>query len=204
MPKKGILKNLCTRECGYYNSSPEERLGCCGGGADTGGMGGSLPGNIYRHSSCDAAVSTDRGSPDAADMRAEAVRRRKGILKRNGKFSRSLDLPDERQATTTHSDNDPPSVFPGTLQRLLQTGPGSFGSRPSSAVSEDSLFSTDSFDLVDLSVQSHGLIFSAGCSSEEEEEDLGELGTGTDALAVVATAAEAESGGCQDSGVGRR
>jgi len=197
MPKKGILKNLCTRECGYYSSSP-----------DTGGMGGSLPGNIYRQSSCDAAVSADQGSPDAAAaMRAEAVRRRKGILKRNGKFSRSLDLPDEWQATTTtttRSDHDPPSVFPGTLQRLLaQTGPGSFGSRPSSAVSEDSLFSSDSFDLLDLSVQSHGPIFSPrGCSSEEE--DLGELGTGTDALAVVVVAAEAESGGFQDLGAGRR
>uniref|UniRef100_A0A8C4ZP10 non-specific serine/threonine protein kinase n=1 Tax=Gadus morhua TaxID=8049 RepID=A0A8C4ZP10_GADMO len=118
-PKKGILKNLCTRECGYV-LPPERRANA-------------------------------------------AVRRRGGILKRNGKFSRSLDLPDEPRPSRSG-----PPVFPEVLQRLLREagdtgrGRGSL-SRPSSAVSEDSLFSSDSFDLLDLSVQSHRrIIFSGG------------------------------------------
>ncbi|CAL8325603.1 unnamed protein product [Merluccius merluccius] len=190
MPKKGILKNLCTRECGY-GLSPERR----GYGMDTDvGEGvACFHGDVY---SCGVAhpCGGRATADDSPAMRTEAVRRRKGILKRNGKFSRSLDLPDDRQATRSNA-----SAFPDVLERLLQAAGDAGGSqgslsRPSSVVSEDSLFSSDSFDLLDLSVQSHRRVFSRGmrrsaCSSEE---DLGELRTETGALAV------ADSGGCQE------
>lgn len=102
-------------------------------------------------------------------MRTEAVRRRKGILKRNGKFSRSLDLPDALH----HSLSSALAHFPEALHQLHQA---SGGSRPPSVVSEDSFLSSDSFDLLDLSAQSRRRIFSRGaqrsaCSSEEELED---------------------------------
>ncbi|XP_029012880.1 NUAK family SNF1-like kinase 1 [Betta splendens] len=155
MPKKGILKNLCGGESGY-GSSPERR-GSGAGGSDA---GDSCPDD------------RPRGRPPAAAdgpvLRAEAGRRRKGILKRNGKFSRSLDLPDERLS--------PRPTLPEALQQLLRASGAADGrrSRPSSVVSEDSVFSSDSFDLLDLSAQSRRGVFALrGCSSEEEPEPLG-------------------------------
>ncbi|XP_028265791.1 NUAK family SNF1-like kinase 1 isoform X2 [Parambassis ranga] len=69
------------------------------------------------------------------------------------------------------------AMFPEALQQLLQSSGGTEGrrSRPSSVVSEDSLFSSDSFDLLDLSAQSRRKIFSrvmqhSACSSEEDLE----------------------------------
>uniref|UniRef100_A0A3Q4HTM5 non-specific serine/threonine protein kinase n=1 Tax=Neolamprologus brichardi TaxID=32507 RepID=A0A3Q4HTM5_NEOBR len=122
MPKKGILKNLYGGESGYDSNAGES----CS----------------HKQQTCLPGVE---GSPT---MRTEAVRRRKGILKRNGKFSRSLDLPDNHQS----SPSPTPAIFPEALQHLLQTAGDAEGrhSRPSSVVSEDSLFSSDSFDLLDL------------------------------------------------------
>ncbi|CAL8367968.1 unnamed protein product [Lota lota] len=188
MPKKGILKNLCTRECGCV-LSPERR--CGGMDAGVGGGVACFPGDMFSRDPAHPCGIRRTGADDGPAVRTEAVRRRGGILKRNGKFSRSLDLPDDPRSTCAS-----PSVFPEVLQRLLREagdaggGRGSL-SRPSSAVSEDSLFSSDSFDLLDLSVQSHRRIFSggmrrSGCSSEE---DLGELRAETGALVAAVVAA---------------
>ncbi|XP_034552143.1 NUAK family SNF1-like kinase 1 [Notolabrus celidotus] len=162
MPKKGILKNLCSGELVYVSSSERRITGVGGRATDKGDCSDT------QHAHLPAAE-------DSPTMRTEAVRRRKGILKRNGKFSRSLDLPDGR-----HSSPSPvPTIFPEALQQLLQVTGGVDGrrSRPSSVVSEDSLFSSDSFDLLDLSAQSRRRIFSRGmqrsaCSSEEDLEQL--------------------------------
>ncbi|XP_059189371.1 NUAK family SNF1-like kinase 1 [Centropristis striata] len=159
MPKKGILKNLYGGESGSLDrrvSRAEVQ-----DGADAGDL-------------CSHKQHTHRpAAEDSPTMRTEAVRRRKGILKRNGKFSRSLDLPDD------HHHHSAPAMFPEALQQLLQATGGAEGrrSRPSSVVSEDSLFSSDSFDLLDLSAQSRRRFFSRGmqhsaCSSEEDLEEL--------------------------------
>ncbi|XP_068181099.1 NUAK family SNF1-like kinase 1 isoform X2 [Antennarius striatus] len=163
MPKKGILKNLYGGESGYSSSS-ERRMTAAG----------------FKESDAGDSCSDKQGirlpaAEDSPTMRTEAVRRRKGILKRNGKFSRSLDLPDDHHSSVCSA----PSTFPEALQQLLQATGGAEHrrSRPSSVVSEDSLFSSDSFDLLDLSVQSRRRIFSrrlqhSGCSSEEDLEQM--------------------------------
>ncbi|XP_045913492.1 NUAK family SNF1-like kinase 1 [Micropterus dolomieu] len=163
MPKKGILKNLYGGESGCGSSSEKGISGTLVRESDAGDLC-----SHKQHSSLPAAE-------DSPTMRTEAVRRRKGILKRNGKFSRSLDLPDDHHLTPSSAT----TIFPEALQQLLQaTGAGEGRrSRPSSVVSEDSLFSSDSFDLLDLSTQSRRRIFSRGrqhsaCSSEEDLEHL--------------------------------
>ncbi|XP_069581429.1 NUAK family SNF1-like kinase 1 [Brachyistius frenatus] len=163
MPKKGILKNLYGGESGFGSFS--ERRGS-GVGVKESDAGESCS---HKQHTCLPAAE------NSPTMRTEAVRRRKGILKRNGKFSRSLDLPDSHHS----SPSSGPAIFPEALQRLLQATGDAEGrrSRPSSVMSEDSLFSSDSFDLLDLSAQSRRRIFSRGmqqsaCSSEEDLEPL--------------------------------
>lgn len=165
MPKKGILKNLYVGETGYSSKGT-----CSDVGVKDSDLGHS--GSYKSHTSFPAAE-------DSPTMRTEAVRRRKGILKRNGKFSRSLDLPDNPNPSPCPAL----SMFPEALQQLLQATSNTEGchSRPSSMVSEDSLFSSDSFDLLDLSIQSQQKIFSQEiqhnvCSSEE---NLGQTRTET-------------------------
>ncbi|XP_010770761.1 NUAK family SNF1-like kinase 1 [Notothenia coriiceps] len=160
MPKKGILKNLYGGESSYSSSS-QRRIS----GAEV--KDGEGAGDFCYHNQHTGLPAAE----DSPTMRTEAVRRRKGILKRNGKFSRSLDL---------HDDQHPASmIFPEALQQLLQDTGGAQGrrSRPSSVVSEDSLFSSDSFDLLDLSAQSRRRFFSratqqSACSSEEDLEQM--------------------------------
>ncbi|XP_072223873.1 NUAK family SNF1-like kinase 1 [Leuresthes tenuis] len=164
MPKKGILKNLYVGETGY-NSTNEIR---------DSGLGvkesDACQSDSNKHHTCLPAAQ------DSPTMHAEAVRRRKGILKRNGKFSRSLDLPDN----PISSPSSAPAILPEALLQLMQDKGGAEGhrSRPSSVVSEDSLFSSDSFDLLDLSAQqSRRRIFSRGmqhsnCNSEENLDQL--------------------------------
>ncbi|KAJ8394896.1 hypothetical protein AAFF_G00042510 [Aldrovandia affinis] len=177
MPKKGILKKLYEGESGYY-SSPERGDG---GGERAPRTDGGI-GCPARH------ASREEGS-----TRTGAVRKRKGILKRNGKFSASLDLPDE-QVTALH--------FPESLQQLLLSTGGAVtsaqaqgegqqwpqqdalaSSRPASVISDDSFLSSDSFDLLDMAVHSHRALFSrrgrrSVYSSEEEvdEQDAGRQG----------------------------
>ncbi|XP_054465562.1 NUAK family SNF1-like kinase 1 [Anoplopoma fimbria] len=159
MPKKGILKNLYGGVSGHGSTS-DRGISEAKDGGDAGDL------CSHQQHTCLPAAE------DSPTMRTEAVRRRKGILKRNGKFSRSLDLPDELRSA--------PAMFPEALQQLLRATGGAEGlrsSRPSSVVSEDSLLSSDSFDLLDLSAPSRRRIFSRGmqhsaCSSEEDLEQL--------------------------------
>ncbi|XP_034393690.1 NUAK family SNF1-like kinase 1 isoform X2 [Cyclopterus lumpus] len=151
MPKKGILKNQCGGGSGRGSTSD-------GGTSEVKAGGGAGDLCSRKQPPCLPAAG------DSGATQAEAARRRKGILKRNGKFSRSLDLPDELRSA--------PATFPEALQQLLRGARGR-RSRPSSVVSEDSLFSSDSFDLLDLSAQSRRRFFSRGrrhsaCSSEED------------------------------------
>ncbi|XP_026189181.1 NUAK family SNF1-like kinase 1 [Mastacembelus armatus] len=152
MPKKGILKNFDGGESGFSSSSEGLGSGVVLKEKEAGDL------CSHKHHSCLPAAE------DSPTTRAEALRRRKGILKRNGKFSRSLDLPDDHNSSPCPA----PSIFPEALQQLLQATGGRH-SRPSSVVSEDSLFSCDSFDLLDLSAQSHHNVHSV-CSSEEHLE----------------------------------
>ncbi|KAM9786180.1 NUAK family SNF1-like kinase 1 [Neosynchiropus ocellatus] len=145
MPKKGILKNYQGESSCMSSSERSRERDTC-----------AVRSNKER--TCQAAE-------DSSSMHMEAVRRRKGILKRNGKFSRSLDL---------SVDPLPTPVFPDALHQFLQAS-GGHHSRPSSAVSEDSLFSSDSFDLLDLSAQTRRRIFSrirqhSGCSTDDESQ----------------------------------
>lgn len=139
VPKKGILKNLYVGDSSYTSSSERRGSGIEIKDGKTG-----LPDSHKQHTCLSAAE-------DSPTMCTEAVRRRKGILKRNGKFSRSLDLPDKPTLTPSST----PAILPGALQQLLQAARDTEGrrSRPSSVVSEDSLFSSDSFDLLDLTTQ---------------------------------------------------
>lgn len=166
MPKKGILKNLYGGGLGCASSS-ERR----GSGAGLGAAGNVISSDLRscRPHPCLPA------SDDSTTMRTEAVKRRKGILKRNGKFSRSLELPDNHHSSSSSAS----MMFPEALQQLLQGTGVTEGScsRPSSIVSEDSLFSSDSFDLLDLSAQAYCNDFSqalqqSACSSEDELEQL--------------------------------
>lgn len=143
MPKKGILKTQC--------------------GGDLGSGGHTDDTACPHQQSPHYPAAPEDGAP--GPPASEAMRRRKGILKRNGKFSRRLDLP--------------PAAAAAALPEVLQPPGGTAQSRPSSAVSEDSLFSCDSFEILDLSVQTRRRLFShrrqqSVCSSEDEPELLGE------------------------------
>ncbi|XP_038596060.1 NUAK family SNF1-like kinase 1 isoform X1 [Tachyglossus aculeatus] len=122
MPKKGILKQFYQRESGY-SSSPER-------GAASGGPGreGHTSGHTAR---------SERG-----------VQRQKGILKQNGRFSTSLDLPLDCSSLRL-SDS---------LEALILAGDGqsSHPSRPPSVISDDSFLSGDSFDFTDVATGPKG------------------------------------------------
>ncbi|XP_059530889.1 NUAK family SNF1-like kinase 2 isoform X1 [Myotis daubentonii] len=113
LPKKGILKKSRQRESGYY-SSPEP--------SDSGELLDA--GDVFT-----SRDSVEQKPPQAPGM----LHHRKGILKHNGKFSR----------TAT------PATF-GSLNELASPRPPSRASRPSGAVSEDSILSSESFDQLDL------------------------------------------------------
>ncbi|KAM6108257.1 NUAK family SNF1-like kinase 2 [Pterocles gutturalis] len=120
VPKKGILKKPQTRESGYYSS-----LECCESGdvLDAGSL--DLDGNVFADT-----PSPEQGSPGLPT-------RRKGILKHNGKYS----------SGSTEPDSPPGQGFGGFGEVPLPQAPRA---RPSSAVSEDSILSTESFDQLDL------------------------------------------------------
>ncbi|NXK72043.1 NUAK2 kinase, partial [Amazona guildingii] len=148
MPKKGILKKPATRESGYY-SSPE----CCESGDVLDAASLDLDGNVF----------ADTPSPEPGPQGLPALR--KGILKHNGKFS----------SGSTEAEGPPGQGFGGFSEVPLPQAPRA---RPSSAVSEDSILSTESFEQLDLPARippsSRGM---RGCVSadsllrlEEEEE----------------------------------
>ncbi|NXN25977.1 NUAK2 kinase, partial [Nycticryphes semicollaris] len=153
VPKKGILKKPSTRESGYYSS-----LECCESGdvLDAGSL------------DLDGSVFVDNLSPKQQGPQGLPARR-KGILKHNGKYSSS----------STEPESPPGQGFGGFDEVPL---PQATRARPSSAVSEDSILSTESFDQLDLPTRvprsSGGM---RGCVSadsllqleEEEEQEEG-------------------------------
>ncbi|XP_019325866.1 PREDICTED: NUAK family SNF1-like kinase 2 [Aptenodytes forsteri] len=148
MPKKGILKKPSTRESGYYSS-----LECCESGdiLDAGSL------------DLDGSVFADNPSPEQGPQGLPM--RRKGILKHNGKYSSS----------STEPESPPGQGFGAFGEVPLPQAPRA---RPSNAVSEDSILSTESFDQLDLPIRvPHRGGGMRGCVSadsllrlEEEEE----------------------------------
>lgn len=118
LPKKGILKKSRQRESGYY-SSPEP----------------SESGELL--DAGDVFVSGDPVVEQKSPQASGLLLHRKGILKLNGKFSR------------TALEGTSPSTF-GSLDQLASPHPAARASRPSGAVSEDSILSSESFDQLDL------------------------------------------------------
>ncbi|KAE8615241.1 hypothetical protein XENTR_v10008449 [Xenopus tropicalis] len=126
MPKKGILKKTPQRESGYY-SSPE------------------------RSESSELLDNDGEESINSALVISETKRtvshslsyRRKGILKHNSKYSSNcIDL-SVAGLTGASLDSMKEGVMPGEgLSRSY--------SRPSSVISDDSILSNDSFDLLEL------------------------------------------------------
>ncbi|XP_059800678.1 NUAK family SNF1-like kinase 1 [Hypanus sabinus] len=143
MPLKGILKNSCQRESGY-SSSPE---------------------NIESMDR-DTAVIPSKPSHKQSDIVAgEVACRKKGILKQNGKFSISLDLPNDCSSfKLSDSLND----------LILASGRQSM-SRPSSVISDDSILSTDSSDFLDPTAEGKRLFSQSKQSSLGSEDGLLEL-----------------------------
>ncbi|NWW44197.1 NUAK2 kinase, partial [Pedionomus torquatus] len=152
VPKKGILKKPSTRESGYYSS-----LECCESGdvLDAGSL------------DLDGGVFADNPSPKQGPQGLPA--RRKGILKHNGKYSSS----------STEPESPPGQGFGGFSEVPLPQAPRA---RPSSAVSEDSILSTESFDQLDLPTRiPHSSGGMRGCVSadslllleEKEEQEEG-------------------------------
>ncbi|XP_069489245.1 NUAK family SNF1-like kinase 2 isoform X2 [Ambystoma mexicanum] len=122
MPKKGILKNSRNRESGYC-SSPDR--------SESGEILDCEPNDLE-------ALVFD--APDCPMPSPEGMPfQRKGILKHNSKYSVCGPI--------AHG----PGAF-GSLDELsLHCAPLSpYCSRPSSAISEDSILSTESFDQLDL------------------------------------------------------
>ncbi|NXE25205.1 NUAK2 kinase, partial [Ardeotis kori] len=153
MPKKGILKKPPTRESGYYSS-----LECCESGdvLDAGSL------------DLDGSVFADSPFPEQGPQGLPA--HRKGILKHNSKYSSSSAEPDSPSG----------QGFGDFIEVPLPQAPRA---RPSSAVSEDSILSTESFDQLDLPtrVPRGGGGGMRGCVSadsllrlEEEEEEVEE------------------------------
>ncbi|NWR54150.1 NUAK2 kinase, partial [Bucorvus abyssinicus] len=151
VPKKGILKKPLTRESGYYSS-----LECCESGDVLDAESLDLDGNVF----------ADTSSPEQGPQGLPA--HRKGILKHNGKYSSS----------STEPESPPGQGFGGFGEVPLPQAPRA---HPSSAVSEDSILSTESFDQLDLPTRvPHGGGVMRGCVSAdsllrlEEEEEMEE------------------------------
>ncbi|XP_069798090.1 NUAK family SNF1-like kinase 1 isoform X2 [Narcine bancroftii] len=125
-PKKGILKKPPKRESGYY-SSPEQSesadlLDC--------------ENSVFEATTCETLGDPCNSSKDPTS-------RRKGILKRNGKFSSSST--DSAMGSATLKSLGSFNELAFSDIRL-----SSNRSHPSSAVSEDSILSSESFDRLDL------------------------------------------------------
>ncbi|XP_042321263.1 NUAK family SNF1-like kinase 2 [Sceloporus undulatus] len=155
MPKKGILKKPQKRESGYY-SSPER----------------SESTEVLDSKNLDLDASAFAGNPSSAPTSGDAHARRKGILKHNGKFSSS----------STESEGVPAKVFSTFVEITLPKMPMASRNRPSSAVSEDSILSSESFDQLDLPDRlqaSGGAPMRAAISADDLlqlEEAEGEMG----------------------------
>ncbi|XP_043934650.1 NUAK family SNF1-like kinase 1 [Protopterus annectens] len=144
MPKKGILKKTCHRESGY-SSSPER--------------GEPL------HSSLEVAKQEKVIKSD------KAICHRKGILKRNGKFSTSLELAEDNFTISLSDSFNELLLSSGGRPKIL--------SRPPSVISDDSLLSSDSFDLLDMAAETKRQLFAHSPGnltfSSASKEDLASL-----------------------------
>ncbi|NWS76049.1 NUAK2 kinase, partial [Crotophaga sulcirostris] len=149
VPKKGILKKPSARESGYYSS-----LECCESGdvLDAGSL--DLDGSVF-------------ADPPSLEQGPQGLPAHpKGILKHNGKYSSS----------SAESGSPPGQGLGGFSEVPLPQAPRA---RPASAVSEDSILSTESFDQLDLPTRvPPGGGGMRGCISadsllrlEEEEEE---------------------------------
>ncbi|XP_030076733.1 NUAK family SNF1-like kinase 2 [Microcaecilia unicolor] len=123
LPKKGILKKPQQRESGYYSSSEPSEFG----------------------EVLDCAYMDQNSSvfyTDTSPTQAPPVIpfRRKGILKYNGRYSSS---PDSGSLAAQNYGSLVELTFPKVPLTLPR-------SRPATAVSEESILSTESFDQLDL------------------------------------------------------
>ncbi|KAM3915072.1 NUAK family SNF1-like kinase 1 [Leptodactylus fuscus] len=134
MPKKGILKKTHEAESGY--SSSPERL---------------------TYSEIQKTYLTVPEEKAKYDRRSK---RKKGILKKNGRFSTSLDLP-----------RDCSPLRLSDCMEVLVADPPKSPSRPSSVISDDSFLSSDSFDLLDMNSDAKPQLFSRSNFYSSEEED---------------------------------
>ncbi|XP_059101272.1 NUAK family SNF1-like kinase 1 [Peromyscus eremicus] len=127
MPKKGILKKTQQRESGYY-SSPER----------------SESSELL--DSNDVIIGSGLSSPSSEAARGTSHSlscRRKGILKHSSRYSDGATDPAlAGPEMPTLESLSAPGVHPDGVSRSY--------SRPSSVISDDSVLSSDSFDLLDL------------------------------------------------------
>lgn len=141
MPKKGILKKTYERESGY-SSSPER-----------------LPSSEIQ--------KTYLTVPEEKAKSDKHSKRKKGILKKNGRFSTSLDLPDDCSALRVSDSMEDLVISNGD--------PPKSPSRPSSVISDDSFLSSDSFDLLDMTSDTKAPFFSYKTRNpfySSEEDDM--------------------------------
>ncbi|KAG9483495.1 hypothetical protein GDO78_009422 [Eleutherodactylus coqui] len=140
VPKKGILKKTSEMESGY-SSSPER-------------MATSEIQKTY------LTVPQEKVKSD------KHSKTKKGILKKNGRFSASLDLPGDC-STLKLSESTEDLLMPNV-------DPPKSPSRPSSVISDDSFLSSDSFDQLDMTCDTKSQLYSYISrnhfySSEEED-----------------------------------
>ncbi|KAG6931439.1 NUAK family kinase 1 [Chelydra serpentina] len=127
MPKKGILKKTQQRESGYY-SSPER----------------SESSELLDNKDETESSDTSPGITETSRIGSHGHSyRRKGILKHNSKYSTSSIDSALVSPETPMVEAMEEGVLPG--DRLSRSY-----SRPSSVISDDSILSSDSFDLLDL------------------------------------------------------
>ncbi|XP_060101560.1 NUAK family SNF1-like kinase 1 [Heteronotia binoei] len=127
MPKKGILKKTQQRESGYY-SSPER----------------SESSELLDHNEESGNSDTSPGVIETLRIESHSHSyRRKGILKHSSKYS-------TRSTDSALVSPDTPMLEAMEETVLPGDGLSRSYSRPSSVISDDSILSNDSFDLVDL------------------------------------------------------
>ncbi|OXB67177.1 hypothetical protein ASZ78_015818 [Callipepla squamata] len=154
VPKKGILKKPPKRESGYYSS-----LECCESGDILDAESLDLEGNVFADS-----PSAEQGPPILPSSL-------KGILKHSSKY------------TSSAEPHSPPRQSFGCFDEVsLPKAPLAPRPRPPSAVSEDSILSTESFEQLDLPPRvppgsngaMRGCVSADNLLSLEEEEEVDE------------------------------
>ncbi|XP_068132989.1 NUAK family SNF1-like kinase 1 [Hyperolius riggenbachi] len=125
LPKKGILKKTQQRESGYY-SSPER----------------SESSELLDNGTESGSTSQVNNEPKRTVSHSLSYRR-KGILKHNSKYAGANTDPSLANTTSESLESMEQGLLPGEgLSRSY--------SRPSSVISDDSILSNDSFELLEL------------------------------------------------------